>query len=962
MYRTIFLTLALIFALVSSTVLRSPSRRATQLPDVVTYTSRDATAQPDAPTKLRLNNACGQLPLSFEANGGQTDPQVDFISRGSGYTLFLTPREAVLAMRAASATVLRMKFVGGESRPRVTGQQELPGKINYLIGKDPKHWRTGISTYEKVAYQNIYPGVDLIYYGNQRQLEYDFIVQPGTDPDVIALSFTGADQLKVDTQGELVLQTGRSEIRQRKPSLYQEVDGVRHEVAGSYKLKDGNTVGFEVANYDASKPLVIDPVLVYSTVIGGAATSEESQDITTDRFGNAYITGNTEQLLVSSDFPTTVGAFDTTHNGSQDVFVAKLNSSGSALVYSTFVGGSGDDLGRSIAVDASGNAYVAGLTSSPNFPTTVGAFDATHNGGLFDAFVTKLNPTGSALDYSTFLGGSNSDRGNGIALDTSGNAYVTGDTSSSNFPTTAGVFDTTANGDVDVFVTKLDSSGSALVYSTLLGSSGAELEPRIALDTSGSAYVVGSTFSPNFPVTLGAFDTTHNGSFVFATRSDAFVAKFNPSASLLVYSTFLGGTGSDFGRDIAVDASGSAYVTGGTSSSDFPTTPGVVDTTRNDVGSSDVFVTKLNPSGSAPLVYSTFLGGSDFDQGDGIDVDHSGIAYVTGFTLSLNFPTTIDNFGTTHPSSGVSDVFVTKLNPFASPPIITSTYFGGSLVDHGTGIDVDNFGNAYVTGITISPDFPTTPGAFDTTHNGSSDAFVIKFSTVGFPQTITFNPPSATNPVDSQHCLTAIVQDALGNPLPNLVVRFQVTGSVDAFGAPTADSSGKVTFCYFGPPLPGADTITAYADPNNNNVQDPGEPVAMAEKTWVFPLSTPRCEIANGGWIVAENGERATFGGHAKVNESGETQGLQQYIDHGRAQGFHMQSLNVVAVICDGSTRASILGQATIDGSGLFNFRIYLQDLGGSGKDQHDTYQLLIDSYNSGEQVIRRGNIQILRH
>jgi hypothetical protein len=858
-------------------------------------------AQPDAVTKARLNEKYAQLPLSFEANVGQVDPRVDFVSRGSGYTLFLTPREAVLSLRAPSLTgdgrnaaaVLRLKFVGSEAKPRVVPQEELPGKVNYLIGKDAKRWRTGVSTYAKVAYQNLYPGIDLVYYGNQRQLEYDFVVSPGTDPNTIALSFEGADQLKVDADGELVLHTVGGEIRQRKPFIYQQVDGVRHEVAGSYKLKDRNTVGFQLADYDASRPLVIDPVLVYSTVLGGS-TDDEGRDIAVDASGNAYVTGSTQQLTFPSDFPTTAGAFDTTHNGVQDAFVTKLNPSGSALVYSTFLGGSNDEFGNGIAVDTSGSAYVTGITGSPNFPTTVGAFDTTHNGGSFDAFVTKLNPSGSALVYSTFLGGVGTESGNGIAVDTSGSAYVTGDTGSDNFPTTVGAFDTTSDEDADAFATKLNPAGSVLEYSTFVAGMGTDFGTAIAVDTFGSAYVTGFTASINFPTTVGAFDTTHNGFIGDFVMFDAFVTKLNPSGSALDYSSFLGGTGPDFGRGIAVDPTGSAYVTGSTGSSNFPTTVGAFDTTHNGVGSSDVFVTKLNPSGSGPLVYSTFLGGSNEDLGFGIAVDTFGSAYVTGFTLS-------------------------HLN------------------------------------------FPTTAGAFDTTpHAGSTDAFVAKLSTISVAATLTLNPPTATNPVDSEHCVTATVEDASGNPVANVVVRFEVSGAIDTTDAITTNASGDATFCYVGPPLPGVDAISAFADTDNDNVQDPGEPIGVAEKTWVLPETTPRCEITNGGWIIAANGDRATFGGHAKANESGETQGQETYQDHGPVQRLKMNSINVLAIVCDGSTRASIFGQATINGSGPFNFRINVQDLAGPGKSQ-DTYWLLTDGYNSGEQPLGGGNIQIRR-
>ena len=927
--------------------------------------SHQSPAQPDAATKARLKNAYGQLPLSFEANAGQTDPDVDFISRGSGYSVFLTPREAVLALSAASpspttvdgrndhaSAVLRMKFIGSETMPRAKGQEELPGKLNYFTGKDPSKWRTGISTYAKVTYQNLYSGVDLVYYGNQRQLEYDFVVQPGTDPDIIAVSFEGADELKVDAEGELVLNTSGGEIRQQKPFIYQELNGVRHEVAGGYKLKNGNTVGFELAEYDASRPLVIDPVLVYSTFLGGAAL-DSGQDITVDAGGNVYVTGVTQQLTDPSNFPTTPGAFDSTHNGGFfDAYVTKLNSTGSALVYSTFLGGSDEDFGSGITVDSTGNAYVTGSTSSPDFPTTAGAFDTTYNTNR-DAFVTKLNPSGSALVYSTFLGGFESDGANGIKVDSSGNAYVAGSTLSTSFPTTPGAFDTTHNPNevFDVFVTKLNAAGSALIYSTFLGGTNGAIAPGIDLDTSGSAYIAGSTNSADFPTTVGAFDTTPNGS------TDVFVTKLNATASALIYSTFLGGGGIDTSGHIAVDTSGNAYIGGDTSSPNFPTTVGAFGTTYN--GNFDAFVTKLNPSGSAQLVYSTFLGGTGQDHSSGIAVDISGNAYITGFTLSADFPT-VDAFDTTH--NGNIDVFVTKLNPFGSAPLVYSTFLGGSDDDSGLGITVDDFGSAYVTGSTTSPNFPTTVGAFDTTHNGGSDAFLTKLSATatGVPATLTLNPPAATNTVDSQHCVTATVQDASGSAVANVVVRFQVSGAVNTSDSATTNASGEATFCYVGPPLPGADTITAFADTNNNNVQDPGEPIGVAEKTWVLPMTTAGCEITNGGWIIAANGDRASFGGNAKANASGATQGQQVYQDHGQAQRLNMHSINVLAVVCDGTTRASIFGQATIDGSGPFNFRINVQDLGGPGKGQ-DTYWVLMDGYNSGEQLLGGGNIQIRR-
>ena len=351
------------------------------------------------------------------------------------------------------------------------GQEKLPGTVNYLRGKDPSGWRTGISTYARVAYEDIYPGVDLVYYGNQRQLEYDFIVRPGTDPRVIALEAEGADRLEVDERGDLVLHVGNRQVRQQKPVVYQEVQGVRRELDGRYALQGSNRVTFQLGAYDPTLPLVIDPVLVYSTYLGGAFrntdASDFAADVAVDAAGDAYVTGYTS----SSDYSTTFGTYDASHNGNADVFVTKLDAAGSALIYSTFLGGSGDDFGQAIAVDAAGAAYVTGFTYSTDFPTPPGAFDSTHAGSA-DVFVTKLDAAGATLAYSTFLGGANDDIGRGIAVDAAGDAFVAGYTFSSDFPATAGAYHTIFNGSADAFVTKLDSAGATLVYSAVLGGAG----------------------------------------------------------------------------------------------------------------------------------------------------------------------------------------------------------------------------------------------------------------------------------------------------------------------------------------------------------------------------------------------------------------------------------------------------------------------------------------------------------
>ncbi|MCI0389221.1 MAG: SBBP repeat-containing protein [Acidobacteria bacterium] len=636
-------------------------------------------SKPDLANRMRISEVYGKTPLSFEANRGQTYSQVKYISRGKGYSLFLTSTGAIFSLQKDKTTndsldathpsfadhrsspepaaVMRMRFVGANPKAKVTGSDELPGKVNYFIGNDPKKWRTNISTYAKVEYRGIYPGVDLIYHGAQRQLEYDLIVAPGADYRKIKLGFEGVDKMEINADGDLILRVGGEEILQRRPVIYQEVNGARREISGGYALRGKRQAGFRVGNYDHRRPLVIDPVLSFSTYLGGSSF-EFSRDIAVDSAGNAYVTGRTS----SPDFPTTLGAFGVTNNGSADVFVTKLNSGGSALVYSTYLGGADLDQGNGITVDSAGSAYLTGFTWSSNFPTTPGAFDSTFNTIINgadspDAFVAKLNSAGSALDYSTYLGALGLDEGLDIAVDSAGAAYVSGATESPVFPMTPGVFDSTHNGGPDdAFVTKLNSAGSALVYSTYLGGADSDRGDDIALDSAGNAYVLGRTGSLVFPTTPGAFDTTHHGSF------DVFVAKLDPAASgaaSLVYSTYIGGNDADEGHRIAVDALGAVYVVGRTASTDFPTSLGALQTVFGGVR--DVFVTKLDPavSGMASLVYSTYLGGSDNDEGEGIAVDASGNAFITGTTRSTDFPTTSGAFQTAH--NGLEKVFVVKI-------------------------------------------------------------------------------------------------------------------------------------------------------------------------------------------------------------------------------------------------------------------------------------------------------------
>ena len=607
--------------------------------------------------------------------------------------------------------LVRIAFEG--SHPvRPEGVDLLPHRSHYFLGNDPAGWRTDVPHYGQVVYRDLYDGVDVAYRIGAEGLKYDITVRPGSDLGEIELTYEGVEGLEAD-DGGLFARTGLGDLFDSIPRSYQGGE----EVACRFDLRTTLSFGFDCVGWDASLPLVIDPLL-YSTFLGGGGGWERGTSIAVDASGNAYVAGWTPSM----DFPTTPGAFDPTYNGDMEVFVTKLNAAGSGLLYSTFLGGRGrEGETAALVLDASGSAYVTGGTGSADFPTTPGAFDTTYNGNG-DAFVTKLDPTGSGLLYSTFLGGGGGDSGGSVEVDASGNAYVTG-YAGLDFPSTAGAFDTTYNGNGDAFVTKLNAAGSDLLYSTFLGGGSGEGGDSVALDASGSAYVTGWTNSAGFPTTPGAFDTTIN------SDRDAFVTKLDPTGSGLLYSTFLG---NGVGSSLAVDASGSAYVTGDTGSADFPTTPGAFDTSPSY--SADLFVTKLNATGSG-LLYSTFLGGGGEDSAgpsaDSIAVDVSGSAYLTGTTWSADFPTTPGAFDRTY--NGSYGPFVTKFDPTGSS-LLYSTFLGGDFQEHGISIAVDASGSAYVTGEATTPTFPTTPGAFDTTYNGGwNDAFVSKLSLTAQP-------------------------------------------------------------------------------------------------------------------------------------------------------------------------------------------------------------------------------------
>jgi hypothetical protein len=647
--------------------------------------------------------AFGNTPLTFEQNQGQTQSPVEFLSRGNGYTLFLTPQSAVLRMtRDTDATsprglvqrqindaqsndvklkdpefqhetgvVLRKTLIGAAPGLHAQGEMPLVARSNYFIGNDPKNWHTGVPHYASVRYRGVYPGVDLLFYGNPGNLEYDFIVAPGASPEKVRMRIEGAQGISIAPSGDLVLQLGDGEVREHA-AFYQTVNGVRHAVEGRYEIKSSNEVGFVATNYDHTRELVIDPVLFFSTYVSGSINGTpgnsgfgvviQGNSIAVDSSRNIYITGQTD----STDFPTSAGAFDRTRKGSSDAFVTKLNSTGTQLLYSTYLGGSISETAVGIRVDGAGNAFVTGTTSSTDFPTTAGAFQIH---GSRVPFVAKLNSTGSKLLYSTYLGGtSGRDSATGIDIDDAGDAFITGETRSTDFPLTPGSFQpvfqfsancpsTPAGTCFHTFVSKLNPTGTALVYSTLLAKTGRDTGRAIYIDRGNSANVSGNviqTSDSNFPKTtvIGTLGT-----------QPAFVIRLNVNGTGIVYSTWIGGTNTvpALGA-LTTDSQFNAYLAG-SAAQGLPTSPGVVKPAIGNPNLPSGFVMKLNSTGH--LIYGTYLGGSSSDEAEGIEKDGNGNAYVTGRTTSSDFPIT-------------ANAFQKKLNqggPCTSTPICQSDAF-----------------------------------------------------------------------------------------------------------------------------------------------------------------------------------------------------------------------------------------------------------------------------------------------
>ncbi|HXN21356.1 MAG TPA: SBBP repeat-containing protein [Candidatus Dormibacteraeota bacterium] len=859
--------------------------------------------QASAKSNLDWTAVYGKLPLAFEKNQGQAEGAVRYISHGRGYGLFLTTHEAVLTLRSSTpresssllravsfrdsrsrrqiekTSVIRMHFEGANSTPQIEGSDRLPGRVDYFVGNDPKNWHTDIPSYARVKYTGVYPGVDLIFYGNQNRLEYDFVVAPGSDPSVIKMNLEGANKLRINSRGDLLLSVSGGEVVLQKPVVYQQLNGRRHEIDGKYLIAGNHRVGFAVANYDRSEPLILDPVLNYSTYLGGTL-GDFGNGIAVDTTGNAFVVGTTKSI----DFPTTANAFNkgpliTNPNA---VFVTELNPAGTQQIYSTYLAGSGGDSGLGITVDSSGKIYVTGQTFSINYPTTPNALKAgpLASNASGTSFISKIDPalSGTAsLVYSSYLGGTTvatqGDLGSAIAADTAGNAYITGITFSApgtgltQFPVTSGAYQSTLNSaSGNAFLTRIDTtkSGTAsLIYSTYLGGAGAatlgfsDWGFGVAVDSTSAAYLTGVTSSTNFPTTTAnAFAATAPPA---AATGTAFVSKIDTSGgrtgtASLLYSTYLGGDNYDFGLALALGPSNVAYVTGTTGSLSFPTIPaGAYQKIGSTSGAAFISLVDTGLIGSASLKYSTFLG-SGGTTGSGIRADTAGKAYVAGGTQSGTFPVTRAAFQIAKASAGAAagDGFISQLNPGGNgiADLVYSTYFGGSGsvagFDTANAIAIDSANNAYITGTTYSTDLPVFPtGAFQTILKGTNDAFAAKLTLIPVVALDKTNLAFGGQFLTTTSAAQTVTLTNNGNAA--LTIAIAITGDyaqTNTCGASVAAGASCTISVTFTPTVlgarPGTLTIT-------DNANSSPRVIALTGSGWDFNVSAPATLSVNQG-------------------------------------------------------------------------------------------------------------------
>ncbi|MFC2157746.1 SBBP repeat-containing protein [Acidobacteriota bacterium] len=761
------------------------------------------------------------IPLYFIQNKGQVKKEAHFYAKASRYTLWLTKGELVFdssrykdeedraqgekkgkTSRAYERDVSRLVFIGANPDPEIIPLEEAELRVNYFKGNDPSKWNCDIPTSKAVLYKEIYPNIDLKIYGIEKQIEYDWIIHPGGDPEEIKFEYENTKGTRIDKDGNLLIESRFGELVHKNPVSYQKMEGScnnengppnknRIPVNTEYKKIADNVYGFTIGEYDKEYDLVIDPlVLAYSTYLGGSS-NDYGKGIAVDNSGNAFVTGSTS----STNYPT-LNQYQAVQ-ASDDVFVTKIDttqSGASSLLYSSYFGGSGQDLGYGIAVDSSGNAYVTGLTSSTDYPT-LNQYQTNQVGA--DAFMTKIDPTqsgGSSLIYSTYLGGNLAEQANGIAVDGSGNAYVTGWTSSTNYPTLNQYQTDPGDASEDVFVTKIDttqSGGASFIYSTYLGGNSNDIGYGIAVDSSGNAYVTGYTGSANYP-TWNMYQTNQLGGDAFMTKIDT----TQSGAASLIYSTYLGGNSGDDGRGIAVDSSGNAYVTGYTDSSNYP----IKNQYQTDQTNTDIFVTKIDAtqSGTSSFIYSTYLGGNGSDVGYAIAVDSSGDAYVTGYTTSTDYPT-LNQYQT---DQAGTDAFVTKIDTTQSgtKSLCYSTYLGGTTlglvrglnggdIDFGYGIAVDSSGNAYVTGHTTSTNFPNL-NQYQADQVGD-DAFLTKIYLDTAP---TVTTAAVSNITTTSASSGGNVTSSGGTPVTSRGVCWSTSVNPTTADSKTSDGTGTGTF------------------------------------------------------------------------------------------------------------------------------------------------------------------------
>ncbi len=739
------------------------------------------------PCLAQTDSPLGKLPLFFETNHGQSQSPAAFLARTADAQCAISASGMEMDLRNTSGQTsrLQMNFVGANPSAQIHGDAELSGKVNYLVGNDQTKWQSGVPTFAKVRVEKIYPGVDVVFYGNNHQLEYDFIFAPGASPGVVALRFEGAEKIKLGAEGELVVSVGKRAVHQPQPLIYQTVNGTRQIISGGYKILPSQTVAFNIGDYDHSLPLVIDPILQYSTFLGGNSGDTAWAVAINPNDGSVYVAGQT----FSTQF-STPGAYQANYRGGSlagDAFVARLDASGTNLIYLTYLGGSSDDAAYGLAVDGAGNAYVCGATDSKDFPimnaipggTNIhGIPDAILNIYPSDAIVAELDAGGSNLIYSTYLGAESYEAAYGIAIDPAGNAFVTGFTYSTNFPGTAntsayqpyiGCKNNAFTFHFNAFVTEIAAGGHSLKYSTYLGGTNADSGRAIAYNNH-QVFVAGYTTSTNFPNTnaIAGFQYLNGSSNTINLSYDAFVAAFTVSDTNLnlLYSTLLGSTNSDLAYGIAADATGNAYVVGSTSSGNFPSINTIatnlltsyVRTNTVGVLATNGFVSQVKWNGSnAYLGYSAIFGGIGNDVATAIALDPAGNAFVTGYATSTGFPVTKSSiFGSLRATnSGGSDAFVIAFNSDASA-LLYSTYLGGEADDFGYGIAVDSAGSACIVGQTFSTSFPTF-NARQTTRNGVNDAFLAK---------ITLGSPTLTASLSGTNFLVSLPPVGELNPNP----------------------------------------------------------------------------------------------------------------------------------------------------------------------------------------------------